>query len=110
MSTNVKIEDLFKKDIKRQIDGVIKVDKYDDESVYTELDEYVVTKESLKHFDRFFDRYYNATHTPTDKIGVWVSGFFGSGKSHFIKILSYLLENKTVYGKTALDFFENKIH
>ena len=39
MSTNVKIEDLFKKDIKRQIDGVIKVDKYDDESVYTELDE-----------------------------------------------------------------------
>jgi len=66
MSTNVKIEDLFKKDIKRQIDGVIKVDKYDDESVYTELDEYVVTQESLKHFDRFFDRYYNATHTPTD--------------------------------------------
>ena len=110
MSTNVKIEDLFKKDIKRQIDGVIKVDKYDDESVYTELDEYVVTQESLKHFDRFFDRYYNATHTPTDQIGVWVSGFFGSGKSHFIKILSYLLENKTVYDKTALDFFRNKIH
>jgi len=110
MSTNVKIEDLFKKDIKRQIDGVIKVDKYDDESVYTELDEYVVTQESLKHFDRFFDRYYNATYTPTDQIGVWVSGFFGSGKSHFIKILSYLLENKTVYDKTALDFFRNKIH
>lgn len=110
MSINVKIEDLFKKDIKRQIDGVIKVDKYDDESVYTELDEYVVTQESLKHFDRFFDRYYNATHTPTDQIGVWVSGFFGSGKSHFIKILSYLLENKTVYDKTALDFFRQKIH
>ncbi|MCD4843299.1 MAG: BREX system P-loop protein BrxC [Methanosarcinales archaeon] len=110
MSINVKIEDLFKKDIKRQIDGVIKVDKNDDDSVYTELEEYVVTKESLKHFDRFFDRYYHATHTPTDKIGVWVSGFFGSGKSHFIKILSYLLENTTVYDKTALDFFKSKIH
>lgn len=70
----------------------------------------MVTKESLKHFDTFFDRYYHATHTPTDKIGVWVSGFFGSGKSHFIKILSYLLENTTVYDKTALDFFNNKIH
>lgn len=110
MSTNVKIEDLFKKDIKRQIDGVIKVDKNDDDSIYTELEEYVVTKESLKHFDTFFDRYYHATHTPTDKIGVWVSGFFGSGKSHFIKILSYLLENTTVYDKTALDFFKSKIH
>lgn len=110
MSTNVKVEDLFKKDIKRQIDGVIKVDKNDDDSIYTELEEYVVTKESLKHFDTFFDRYYHATHTPTDKIGVWVSGFFGSGKSHFIKILSYLLENTTVYDKTALDFFKSKIH
>ena len=109
MSTNVKIEDLFKKDIRRTINGVIKVDQYDDTNVFIELDEYVVTKESLKHFDNFFDRYNNATQTPTDKVGVWVSGFFGSGKSHFIKILSYLLENKTVSGKSALEFFENKI-
>ena len=42
---------------KRQIDGVIKVDKNDDDSIYTELEEYVVTKESLKHFDTFFDRF-----------------------------------------------------
>jgi len=109
MSTNVKIEDLFEKDIRRTINGVIKVDQYDDANVFTELDEYVVTKESLKHFDNFFDRYNNATQTPTDKVGVWVSGFFGSGKSHFIKILSYLLENKTVSGKSALEFFENTI-
>jgi len=86
MSTNVKIEDLFEKDIRRTINGVIKVDQYDDANVFTELDEYVVTKESLKHFDNFFDRYYGATQVPTDKIGVWVSGFFGSGKSHFIKM------------------------
>ena len=110
MSANIMIEDLFEKDIKREIDGVIKVDKYDDNSVYTELEEYVVTQESLKYFDKFFERYYNAMQTPTDKTGVWVSGFFGSGKSHFIKILSYLLENRTVYERSALDFFKNKIH
>jgi hypothetical protein len=109
MSANLKIEDLFEKDIRRDIDGVIKVDKHDEKSVFTELDEYVITNESRKHFDTFFERYYNATQTPTDKIGVWISGFFGSGKSHFIKILSYLLENRTVSNKTALSFFENTI-
>ena len=86
MFAQCKIEDLFEKDIKRDINGVIKVDQHDDANVYTELEEYVVTQESLKHFDKFFERFYNAAQTPTDKIGVWVSGFFGSGKSHYIKI------------------------
>ena len=48
-------------------------------------------------------------------MGVWVSGFFGSGKSHFIKILSYLLANIEArhaldgQHKRAVEFFESKI-
>lgn len=103
------IQDLFEKDIKRDIKGVIKVDQYDENIVDTELDEYVITRETSKHLDVFFQRYYDAMLTPTDKIGVWVSGFFGSGKSHFIKMLSYLLENRNVKGKNALDFFQEKV-
>ena len=53
-----KIQDLFLNDIKREINGVIKVDQDDEQNVYTELNEYVVTKESLKHIDTFFERYY----------------------------------------------------
>ena len=108
-AAEIKIEELFEKDIRRDVNGVIKVDQEDEISVYTELDEYVVTVESLKHFDNFFRNYTAAMEEPTDKIGVWVSGFFGSGKSHFIKILSYLLENRAVQGKTALQFFKEKI-
>jgi KAP family P-loop domain len=108
-ATEIKIEDLFEKDIRRDVNGVIKVDQEDEISVYTELDEYVITGESLKHFDKFFRNYTATLEEPTDKIGVWVSGFFGSGKSHFIKILSYLLENRKVKGKTALEFFREKI-
>ncbi len=108
MTAEIKIEDLFEKDIRRDVNGVIKVDQGDEKSVYTELDEYVVTKEVRKRFDDFFRNYTAAIEEPTDKTGVWVSGFFGSGKSHFLKILSYLLENRTVQGKTALDFFQDK--
>ena len=39
---------------------------------------------------------------------MWISGFFGSGKSHFLKILSYLLENKEVCGKKAIGYFTDK--
>ncbi|KXS44097.1 MAG: hypothetical protein AWU59_730 [Methanolobus sp. T82-4] len=109
MTNEIKIQDLFKKDIRREINGVIKVDQEDEENVYTELSEYVVTRESLKHLDTFFEKYSNSLEKPTDKVGVWVSGFFGSGKSHFIKMLSYLLENRNVRDRSALDFFKEKI-
>lgn len=41
-------------------------------------------------------------------LGVWITGFFGSGKSHFLKMLSYLLENKEVDGKKTADYFREK--
>jgi hypothetical protein len=84
--------------IDRPINGVIKADQRDAESIWQELDEYVVTKQLTEYFRRFFDAFLAAADNPKDpvlsaRMAVWVSGFFGSGKSHFIKILSYLLEN-----------------
>lgn len=94
----MKIRELFVKPIDRPINGVIKADQRDAESIWQELDEYVVTRQLTDYFRRFFDAYHAAADNPKDpvlsaRMGVWVSGFFGSGKSHFIKILSYLLEN-----------------
>ena len=86
----MQIKDLFLKPIDRPINGVIKADQRDAASIWQELDEYVVTKQLTEHFRKFFDAYNQASG---ERMGVWVSGFFGSGKSHFIKILSYLLEN-----------------
>ena len=87
---------MFAKKITRDIKGVIKVGQKDDENVYQELDEYVVTEDLEKYMMRFFDAYNRSVTGSTDKIGVWISGFFGSGKSHFLKILSYILKNKVV--------------
>ena len=101
----MQIKNMFEKQIDRDIKGVIKVGQSDEENVYQELDEYVVTKELLKHFRDFFNNYENGVDGYTDKMGVWISGFFGSGKSHFLKILSYLLKNSTVEGKRAIEYF-----
>ena len=99
------IKDMFSKPIDRDIKGVIKVGQADDENIKQELEEYVVTRELQKHFTGFFGSYKRGINGQTDKMGVWISGFFGSGKSHFLKILSYLLENKEVNGKKAIDYF-----
>ena len=114
----MKIAELFRKDIARPINGVVKADQLDEESVWQELDEFVVTNELDSHLRKFFERYCEAINSPKDpdvsgKIGVWVSGFFGSGKSHFIKVLSHLLDNEehTYEGQTkrAVEFFNDKI-
>lgn len=102
----MKIRDIFQKDINRDINGVIQVN--DEQSLFQELDEYIITKELRRHFSTFFDNYSKAIDQPTDKIGVWISGFFGSGKSHFLKMLSYLLTDTKVGDKTTFDFFKEK--
>lgn len=99
------IKDMFEKQIDRDIQGVIKVGQAEDENIKQELEEYVVTKELQRHFRDFFSDYKKGIIGNTDKMGVWISGFFGSGKSHFLKILSYLLENREVEGKKAFDYF-----
>ena len=103
------IRDMFIRDIEREISGVIKVGQTDEKKVYQELDEYVVTKEISKHLSKFYENYSKGINGNTDKMGVWISGFFGSGKSHFLKILSYLLDNEKIKGEDAINYFKEKV-
>ena len=116
----MQIRSLFAKDLRRPINGVVKADQLDEAVVWQELDEYVVTSELDRHFRNFFGAYASSLGNADDAAhtsgtGVWISGYFGSGKSHFLKILSYLLQNRTVTGpetgerRCALDFFREKI-
>ncbi len=116
----MRIENLFAKNLFRPINGVVKADQQDDGVVWQELDEYVITRELDKHLRRFFDAYLAGVDNPKDstiatRMGVWVSGYFGSGKSHLIKILSYLLRNRVAVDpetegtRKAVEFFDSKI-
>ena len=77
---DLNLKSIFEKPIDRPIDGVIKAD--DEESILNELEEYVITNEIEKNINDFLYEYNNYTN----KNGVWISGFFGSGKSHLLKI------------------------
>ena len=102
------IRDMFAEDINRSINGVIKVDQDTADVVEQEVREYVITRELKKHFISFFDYYSEAFNKQTDDIGVWISGFFGSGKSHFLKMLSYILANKRIGEVSTVEMFRRK--
>ena len=102
------IQEMFEKGIDRPINGVVKVNQDESDVLVQELDEYVITRELKKHFITFFNNYLDAFRSSTADIGVWISGFFGSGKSHFLKMLSYLLENKEVQGVKTIERFREK--
>ena len=99
----MKQKELYLKDITRHIEGVIKAD--DEEFLLQEVEEYVVTKEVEKHLGSFFQEYVKKTFNES----VWISGFFGSGKSHLLKMLSLVLGNRAIDGTRCGEVFASKI-
>ncbi len=100
----MEFKEMYAKPIDRAIDPVVKAGS--EEHLANELEEYVVTPEIQGHLLRFFDEYNDVDATGN---GAWISGFFGSGKSHMLKILAVLLEDRTVEGTRAFDYILPKV-
>lgn len=81
----MKLNDIFLKNVARSIEGVVKAD--DTDHLSTEVEEYVFTNDAAKGVAPLLEAYTNYTNAN----GVWISGFFGSGKSHLLKMLAHLL-------------------
>ena len=101
----MQIKELFALDIERPIEEVIKVDQDDAQIVYDEISEYIVTDAILKHYLEILRKYWETKNKPHEGIGIWVSGFFGSGKSSFAKMLGLALQNREVLGRSAAELF-----
>jgi hypothetical protein len=109
------IGDLFLRDVGRKIEGVVKV--YDQAALAEEIREFVLTDWTEEWLKRLLDTFAESLDRrrkraqPMDDMGVWVSGFFGSGKSHFAKLVGYVLQNHVVEGgDTAMALFEKHLH
>ncbi len=106
----MRIAELFRRDIYRTIEEVVKVDLDDEQVIADELDEYVATAHILDELETVLDTYQESINNPTETCTVWVSGFFGSGKSSWAKVLGYLLGNPTVLGTPAAERFFDRTH
>ncbi len=103
------IHEIFYRPINRKIDRVVKVDNDEPGVVKKELEEYILTPQLERHFSDALEAVIDTEHTQTEDVGMWVSGFFGSGKSHFMKILGHVLENREFGDTRAAEMFRDRI-
>lgn len=105
------VRDIIKRDIGVKVEGVVKV--FDRSALANEVREYVVTDKIEDELKRIVDTFTQVSETlrrggaARDVMGMWVSGFFGSGKSHFAKVLGYVLQNDELGpdGERCIDAF-----
>ena len=69
----MRIQSMFRDDINRKINGVVKVDQGESSVLVQELSEYVITRELKKHFITFFNNYNESFSETTADIGVWIA-------------------------------------
>jgi hypothetical protein len=100
------IRELLARDLSKKIEEIVKVDQVDEDSVYTEITEYIVTDRISDQYRGLLKAMAEAPAEPHEGIGVWISGFFGSGKSSFAKNLGYALQNPMVKGRPAAELFK----
>jgi hypothetical protein len=103
------IGDILSRDLTKQIEEVIQVNQTDEHSVYSEITEYVATDRIKEHYRDLLGAMAEAPSTPTESVGIWVSGFFGSGKSSFAKNLGYVLSNPELLGERASELFKKQV-
>src|SRR5207253_2656409 len=104
------IGDLLSRDLSRKIEEIIQVDQADEQSVHDEITEYIATDSIREQYHDLLKAIADAPSEPHESVGVWVSGFFGSGKSSFAKNLGYALENRKVLGHSFADLFKQQLH
>jgi hypothetical protein len=103
------IGDLLSRDLNQVIEEIIQVDQLDEQTVYSEITEYVATDRIKDHYRALLKAIAEAPSEPHEGVGIWISGFFGSGKSSFAKNLGYVLANPTILGSRYSDLFKNQL-
>lgn len=85
----MKLKEIYNKPIERAVNPAVSATKFDEETKWVEIQEYVFTDEIMNGLFRILDAIKN--NRPYDHVGIWIDGYYGSGKSHFLKYLDYCI-------------------
>ena len=105
------VRDAIERDLGNEPQSVVKV--HETEVLRTDLAEYVLTDQLARDFARVLQGIVESARPSgggTDKVGIWISGFFGSGKSHFAKLAGHVLADTPVEGDSARELFGRLLH
>ena len=106
----MKLRDIFLVNpLTREINPVIKVGDLSPGELRSEIEDYVVTDVLERYLVNFLEHYTETRSKDTDKIGIWISGYVGSGKSHFAKVLGLLASNPVIEGRSAIERFRPRL-
>lgn len=100
-----KILEILTLDLNEDIKNVIDLEDRSENEIQQEIESYIVTEGLAKHLSNFCNQY----TSNIKETGVWISGFYGSGKSYFGKMLGYIIDNPTINGTSAIDRFMPRI-
>lgn len=99
------IKDILSIRLEDEISSVIDLNAQSEADVKEELDSFILTESLAKHLSDFCDTF----ESGAKQSGVWISGFYGSGKSYFAKMLGLLLSNRVIMGTTMQERFDPKL-
>jgi hypothetical protein len=93
------IKDILTIDLSEDIKNVIDLEDISEAAIQSEIENYIITDGLAKEYANFISVFTsNIIET-----GVWISGFYGSGKSYFGKLLGYMMSNRIINGTPARD-------
>jgi len=99
------INEILKLDLQEDIKNVIDLEDQSENEIQSEIESYIITDGLGNHLSKFITQYLSNIK----ETGVWLSGFYGSGKSYFGKMLGYLIDNPSINGTPARDRFIHRL-
>jgi hypothetical protein len=100
----MKLQDIYKRKVTEELNPVVSVSDYTPDTVKTEINEYVFTDEIIHYLYMVLNAIREGNYHQN---GIWINGYFGTGKSHFLKYLNYCFMSE--YRDQALARLEDAV-